>query len=391
MVARPGSIETSFCLGHLNGKGKVTSMTQTYVYPSIRSFTPLMALLAGAAISSGCSRAAGQTRSLAEAVPVLDVKLATASDIKVPRVLTLSGTLTGNEQAKVAAGAAGKVIATFVERGQVVKKGAVLVQLDPRAVRAQAQEAAAQFESLKAQQTQAELDCARTQRMFDKGAIAKAEYDRAHTQCETTKWSESAAEARKTLTAEALHDTQIRAPFDGLVVERHVTAGEYVRVDSPVVSLVDVDALRVELTVPEADLVQVQKDMTVEFRTAAGERGRAYRGKIRYIGPSVRQQTRDAVVEAVVENGTHELRPGMFVTAKLELGQQMLPSVPETAVLVEGTQRHVFVSVGGRLEDRLVQIAEARSGLVPVVDGLKSGDRVVAQLTPDIRDGARVK
>ena len=370
---------------------KVTPMIKTYVYPSIRSLTPLVALLANATICSACSRASGQTRSLAEAVSILDVKLATASDIKVPRVLTLSGTLTGNEQAKVAAGAAGKVIATFVERGQVVKKGAVLVQLDPRAVRAQAQEAAAQLESLKAQRTQAELDCARTQRMFDKGAIAKAEYDRAHTQCETTKWSESAAAAHKTLTAEALHDTQIRAPFAGLVVERNVTAGEYVRVDSPVVTLVDVDALRVELTVPEAAVVQVRQDMKVEFRTAAGDPGHAYQGKIRYIGPSVRQQTRDALVEAIVENETHELRPGMFVTAKLELGEQTLPSVPEAAVRSEGSQRHVFVSVGGRLEDRLVQIAEAKSGLVPVLDGLKAGDRVVAQLSPDIRDGARVK
>ena len=370
---------------------KVSPMTKKYVYPSIHSFTPLVAFVATAAISSGCGRASGQTLAIAEAAPILDVKLATASDIKVPRVLTLSGTLTGNEQAKVAAGAAGKVIATFVERGQVVKKGAVLVQLDPRAVRAQAQEAAAQYESLKAQREQADLDCARTQRMFDKGAISKAEYDRAHTQCQTTKWSESAADARKTLTAEALRDTQIRAPFNGLVVERNVTAGEYVRVDSPVVTLVDVDALRVELTVPEADLVQVHQDMKVEFRTAAGDRGRAYQGKIRYIGPSVRQQTRDALVEAIVENGTHELRPGMFVTAKVELGERMLPSVPETAVRIEGSQRHVFVSVGGRLKDRLVQIAEAKSGLVPVVDGLKAGDRVVAQLSPDIHDGARVK
>lgn len=321
----------------------------------------------------------------------MNVKLATALEIKVPRVLTLSGTLTGNEQAKVAAGAAGKVIATFVERGQVVKKGAVLVQLDARAVRAQAEEAAAQLESLKAQRVQANLDCTRTQRMFDKGAIAKAEYDRVHTQCETTKWSVSAAEARKSLAVEALRDTQIRAPFGGMIVERNVTAGEYVRADSPVATLVGVDALRVELTVPEADLVQVRQGMTVEFRTAAGEGGRAYQGKIRYVGPSVRQQTRDAVVEAVVENDTHQLRPGMFVTARVALGERTLPGVPETALRVDGVQHHLFVEVGGRLEDRLVQVSDSTDGLVPVVDGLKAGDRVVAQLLPGIRDGVHVR
>ena len=364
-------------------------MTQKHDFPS--STALLVGLCATAAALSACNQAAGQTRSAGEVLPIADVKLTTASDIKVPRVLTLSGTLTGSEQAKVAAGAAGKVVATFVERGQVVKKGAVLVQLDARAVRAQSEEAAAQLESLKAQRAQAELDCARTQHMFDKGAISKAEYDRAHTQCETSKWSVSAAEAHKTLTAEALRDTQIRAPFAGMIVERNVTAGEYVRVDSPVVTLVEVDALRVELTVPEADLVQVHQGMTVDFRVAANDGGHVYQGKIRYVGPSVRQQTRDAVVEAVVDNGTHDLRPGMFVTAKVALGERTLPGVPETAVRLDGVQHHVFVEVGGRLEDRLVQVADSTRGLVPVVDGLKAGDRVVAQLLPGIRDGVRVK
>ena len=321
----------------------------------------------------------------------VEVKLATAAPISVPRLLTLSGTLTGNEQARVAAGAAGKVVATFVERGQFVKKGAVLVQLDARAVRAQAEEAAAQVESLRAQRAQAELDCARTQQLFGSGAIPKADYERTRTQCETSKWSLSAAEARKTLTAEALHDTQIRAPFAGMVVERNVTNGEYVRAESPVVTLVAVDALRVELTVPEADLVQVRQGMTVDFRTAAGEGGRTYRGRIRYIGPSVRQQTRDAVVEAVVENGAHELRPGMFVTAALALGERTLPAVPETAVRRDGVQHHIFVEVAGRLEERLVQVAEPTQGLIPVADGLRSGERVVALLSPGLRDGARIK
>ena len=68
--------------------------------------------------------------------------------------------------------------------------------------------------------------------MFEKGAISKADYDSAHTSCETSKWSVAAAEARKTQIAEALRDTEIRAPFSGMVVERKVSAGEYVRADS---------------------------------------------------------------------------------------------------------------------------------------------------------------
>jgi membrane fusion protein (multidrug efflux system) len=368
---------------------EVTSMRRENDF---RDVVPLLIGLSLAVGSvSGCNRAVGQTRSAGEAIPSVDVTLTTASVMKVPRVMTLSGTLVGNEQAKVAAGAAGKIVATHVERGQVVRKGMVLARLDGRAVRAQADEAMAQLESLKAQWSQAEIDCARTQSMFDKGAISKAEHDRSNTQCKTSKWSVSAAEARKSFMTEALRDTLIRAPFSGMVVERNVTMGEYVRPDSVIATLVDVAALRVELTVPEADLLLVRKGSSIVFRTAGHSDKGTYKGKILYIGPSVRQQSRDAVIEAMVENGLHELRPGMFVTAQLALGELALPTVPEAAVRIEGGQRHVFVEVGGRLEDRLVQTADETSGMIPVKDGLKAGDRVVAQLTPVIRDGMRLK
>jgi membrane fusion protein (multidrug efflux system) len=303
----------------------------------------------------------------------------------------LSGTLIGNEQARVAAGAAGKVIATYVERGQFVKKGAVLARLDPRTVQAQAREAAAQLSSLRAQRAQSELDCERTQQMFDKGAIAKADYDRAHTACETSRFAVAAAEARRALFAQALRDSQIRAPFSGMVVEKHVSAGEYLRPDSPVATLVDVDSLRLELTVPEAELARVKQGMDVRFRVASGESGRDYSGKVRYIGPSVREQTRDGVIEAVVENASHDLRPGMFVTATLALGEQTLPGVPEAAVAKDGTSRRVFVVVDGRVEERLVSLGVIQDGIAPVLDGVRPGERIVAQLSPDVRDGVRVK
>jgi hypothetical protein len=111
----------------------------------------------------------------------------------------------------------------------------------------------------------------------------------------------------------------------------------------------------------------------------------------------VRKQTRDAVVEAVVDNPRHDLRPGMFVTASLALGERKLPAVPASAVRVEGSLRHVFVVQGSRIEDRLVQVqdglrSDGRSdGLVPIVNGVKPGEQVVVELTPAVRDGARVQ
>src|SRR5438045_3960564 len=133
------------------------------------SLLPLL-LLAGA----GCSRsgAAPVASADAEAAPIA-VKLVAAQTLKAPRVVTLSGSLIGAEEAQVAAGAAGKVVATFVERGSVVKKGAVIARLDSRALSAQAAQAAADAEGSKIQAQQSKLDCERTEHMFEKGAISK--------------------------------------------------------------------------------------------------------------------------------------------------------------------------------------------------------------------------
>ena len=353
-------------------------------------------IAAGAALialaAAGCKKPPPEatTKAGADADAPVAVALVAARDVTTPRFVTLSGTLAGSEEAQVAAGAAGKVIATFVERGSVVRKGAVMVRLDSRAATAQAAQAAADAEAQKLVAQQAKLDCDRTEHMFEKGAISKADYDKAHTQCESSKWTVSSAEARKTLTAEALRDTEIKAPFSGMVVERAVSAGEYVQPASRIATLVDTDSLRVEITVPEADVVSVRKGMAVDFRISGSPK--VYSGKIRYVGPSVRRQSRDAIVEAVFTNESHELRPGMFVTARLALGQQTLPAVPAKAVKEDGTLRHVFVANAGRLEDRLVQAAEPiANGEVPIVSGIKSGEQVVAELTPNVRDGAKVK
>jgi membrane fusion protein (multidrug efflux system) len=339
---------------------------------------------------AGCARPTTAAKVVDADAPVA-VSLVPAREVKAPRLVTLSGTLIGSEEAQVAAGAAGKVIATYVERGSVVRKGAILARLDSRAATAQAAQAAADAEASKLQAQQAKLDCDRTEHMFEKGAISKADYDKAHTQCESSKWTVSSAEARKSLTAEALRDAEIRAPFSGMVVERAVTAGEWVQPASRVATLVDTDSLRVEITVPEADVALVKQGMLIDFRTSGAGSDKLYHGKIRYVGPSVRRQSRDAIVEAVFANDNHELRPGMFVTARLALGEQSLPAVPAKAVRADGTLRHVFVATGGRLEDRLVQAGEPVGSDITIVSGVKSGEQVVAELTPEVRDGAKVK
>lgn len=367
----------------------------TSSHPPRLAAPPLVTILLSLALgaTSGCARSEAEPAKAGSAgdSPPLAVHLADVREMTIPRLLTLSGSLVGAERAQVASGAAGKVLATYVERGSVVKKGSTLAKLDSRMLNAQLAEIAAQIESLRVQQSQATLDCDRSQQMFSKGAVAKADFDRSQTQCATAKWSLAGAEARRNQLTEALRDTEIRAPFSGLVVERSVSAGEWLRVDSPVVSLVSIDALRVELTVPEADVAGLRTGQAIEFRIPAAGGKTTYRGKLKYIGPSVRSQSRDAIAEAVLDSPAPELRPGMFVTAEIALGEQVVPGVPRTAVVSEGAQHRLFVASAGRLEERLVQVGDTRGNDIPVLNGVKAGERVAAIATAELHDGVRVK
>jgi membrane fusion protein, multidrug efflux system len=349
------------------------------------------ALLLSFVIASPACRpsAADSTRPAVDSAPPVHVDPLVVEERPMPRTLRLAGTLVGNEESEVAAGVAGKVLATYVERGAYVRKGAPLAKLDGRMAAAAAEEASAQLASSKVQRDFTRAECERTQAMFDKGAISRAEYDRAHAACTAAEHTQSAAEARRLSTSTVLADSTIRAPFAGVIVERAVSPGEYVRADSKVVTLVAVDPLRLELTVPEAYVPEVRPNMALTFRTT--DDARVQHAVIRYVGPAVRRQSRDLVVEAVVENPDRLLRPGMFVLAQLSLGDAPVPVVPRAAVRSEGALHRVFAIAGNDLEERLVQLGEERGGLVAVTSGLGKGERVASRATADLRDGLKVR
>ncbi len=386
----------------------------------------LVALVALAAGSTACSRSeTAQARAKEPAVKPVQVEEVRRDAVK--RSVDVVGTLAAVDQVTISSEADGKVSKILADLGDRVTAGQVLIQLDREKAEytLDQQEAAlaralAQFgapdpqhlpeiektpdaQRANADLLQAQQSYDRATELFKRTLISQEAFDAARTTLQAKKAGYESAlqnarnlrasiqgsEATMKLAGRQLRDTEIRAPFTGMVVERAVSAGEYVRPDSRVATIVDTDSLRVEITVPEADIPNVRQGMEINFRTS-GE-GKVYHGKIRYVGPSVRRQSRDAIVEAVFTNEKKELRPGMFVTARLALGEQTLPAVPAKAVRADGSLKHVFVATGGRLEDRLVQAAEPLGNEVPIVSGVKSGEQVVAELTPDVRDGAKVK
>jgi RND family efflux transporter MFP subunit len=322
--------------------------------------------------------------------PPIHVTTALASERPMPELLTLTGSLLADKQSDIAADANGKVLSTTVERGQSVKQGELLATLDASAAALTANAALAQEQLAKTQAEQAKTECDRSKQLFDSGAISKAEYDRSVSQCTGTQWSVAAAAAQHGSAAKMVGDSAIRAPFAGVVGERYVNVGQYVQPSTRVVSLYAIDPLRLELSVPEANVALIRPDLPVDFQVAAyGEQ--TFSGKVRFISPNVRQETRDLVVEAVVPNPEGKLRPGMFATVRLKTGEKPAVVVPLAVVRKDLDPARGYVVLGGHIEERVLELGEELGGFVAVGSGVKAGEALVLNPTNLVHDGARVE
>jgi membrane fusion protein, multidrug efflux system len=354
--------------------------------------TSWVRVLSNAGLLLALSAAGCKKPAAVEQAPVQRVRVDTVvvTEDMVPRVLAFTGTLRGQHQTDLAANAAGRVLETFVERGSEVKKDDIIAKLDVRAATAAAAEAHAHVAVTGAQADAAKRDCARYEALLAQQAISQAEYDRAADQCKTLPLSKRAAEARARAAAQTVSDGTVRAPFAGVVAERAVEIGQYVRPDSRVVTLVDVDPLRLEIPVPEAVAPKVVPGAKVTF-TVAGHPGRTFEGQVKFISPAVREATRDVMAEAEVPNEERALLPGMFADVRIESGASKQPVIPKTALVQRHGRDAVFAVVEGRLEERVVQLGLVKGATVACLRGLRAGERVVNRPAETLHNGQAVE
>jgi RND family efflux transporter MFP subunit len=375
-----------------------------------------------------CGRPAGDPAAAGDAgAAPIPIDTGQAVEQPIARFTRVTGTLTAQEQAEVAAEIEGRIVATPVERGVLVTAGDALVRISAAEVAAQAREAeanAAQIQArlgqpdgkdfeiervpevatARASQQLAQADFDRVRMLFDRKLVSQAEFDLRRAQAENSqrqyesalngaqqqRQSLAAAQARVTLARKAVADTVVRAPFDGVVSERFVSVGDYVTRGAKVASVMRVNPLRVELTVPAQDIPAVAEGLLVTLEVDALP-GQTFTGHVRYVSPDVRADSRALLVEGVVPNDAGTLKPGLFVTARIEAAASSTGLViPVSAVqVVSGTSR-VFLVVGDRVEERIVTTGEALGLLVEVTGGLETGAVVAISNLAQLAEGARV-
>jgi membrane fusion protein, multidrug efflux system len=377
--------------------------------------------------AAGCGGNAATVKAEAKPEPIA-VDTTHVENRTIDRYLRVTGSLVADEQAEVSAEAPGRVIAVPVERGSHVAQGAVLARISATETSAQLLEAeanAAQIEArlgLSAGQpfdpkrvpdvmnAKASLDLAvaefgRIKSLLDQKVVSQSEYDQRRAQVDAAEQqfqmaqnaaeqsyrSLQAARARIELSRKAVSDTTIRAPFAGLVAERVVSVGDYVTRGAHVATVVRVDPMRVELTVPEQAISLITDGQAVQI-TVDAYPGEMFAAKIRYVSPSLRTDQRALTVEAVAPNADGRLKPGLFATASIQQPARAAALlVPATAVeTIAGTSR-VYVIKGDKVEERIVTLGEPVAQQVEITSGLAKGETIAAAPKGHLSDGLDVR
>jgi RND family efflux transporter MFP subunit len=392
-----------------------------------------VALVLSACVLSGCraevtgdNEPADKAGSPRAAAPIT-VTVVEATEQPLTRHIQASGTLTADEQAQVASEIAGRVVATPVERGSRVSTGALLVRIAATEAEAQADEAqanAAQLEarlaitdgtpfavdrvpevaSARATADLAQSDLQRAEMLMEKQLVSRAEFDQRRTQAEAARRQYEvarngaqqqyqallAARARVALARKALADTVVRAPFSGVVAERLVSVGDYVVKGTKVATVMRTTPLRVELTIPQSDIAAVAVGRDVDF-TVDAYPGRTFTGRVRFVSPALRADSRSLVVEAVVPNETGELKPGLFATARIEKPERTPAMLlPRTAIGTVADASRIYVIDGGRGVARLVTLGQTVGDRVEITSGVKPGELVAVTAIDRLTDGSSV-
>jgi len=366
---------------------------------------------------TGCAQAPQREDRDGKRAPSLPVRTAAVQRIDVQRNVDLVGTLTSPDQARVSSEVGGVIRKVYAELGQEVRRGQILVALETaeltlalrRAESALRQTEAqlgihepnikgfppdediAAIKTALANRDDARAQYARSKQLIAQGLLSQADLDTSLTRMKVNEAAYQAAfdtvrslkaslqerRAAYELAMKKLNDAEIRAPIGGSVSERLVQEGEFIRENTPVVTIVQMNPLKLRSAVQERFAGQIHPGLPVLFRVESYPDA-VFEGKVAFIGPSVNQDTRTFTVEVLVDNTKRQLAPGFFAKGSLQLRTDRdVMAVPEETISTLAGVAAVFVIESGKVRQQPVALGAREGKFVEILDGLK-GDEVLA-------------
>ncbi len=284
----------------------------------------------------------------------------------------------GSIQSRVPIEAASRVAARITEikvrSGDRVKRGQVLATLDASESRAQVAQAQGQLAAAQAELNRAAADEKRFSALFARGSVTASERDAAEAAYRGAAGRVAQAQAAVAAARAGLEYSTVRAPVDGVVVERLAEPGDMAMPGKPLVRLYDQNALRVELEAPE-DLAQ-KVEVGTPLKVAVASTGAVYDTRVSEIVPASDPASRSFLVRASLPSG-QRLQPGMFARATFTVGSESILTAPRDAIQEVGQLATARVVSEGRVETRMVSVGRRFGDRVEILAGLRAGQRVI--------------
>jgi len=326
----------------------------------------------------------------------------------IENILTYPADLKPFAEVRVFSRVADRILSFAWENGDEIKKGQRVAIIRTEGMHQGLVQIAAQRDAMDAQLNNQELELGRLKELLAKGSVAQAEYDRLDSSYQAAKAQRRALTASQDQLAANVADGVLTAAISGVIADKSVEAGDIAPPSVPLCRIIQVDRLKVELRLVEADVPKVRLGQTVVLHLDAYPK-RTFHGQVSVLLPYVDPQTRTNTIEITVDNpkdestGKRLLKPGMYGRAELvvERHSQVLVA-PEPALLLDNqllkaqepgeVLRKAFV-VGeqGVAHKRIIKLGARKGSLWEVLDGLEQDERLVVRGQHGLKDGQRVE
>jgi len=289
------------------------------------------------------------------------------------------GTARANESVTITARQTGSVNSITFQEGQLVRSGAILVELETRERKADLDQSRNELDQARANRDDARQKLERSNQLKSTGAVTQAKLDELEALLRFSEARVRGAEARIRSMDARLDDVRITAPFDGRVGMRMVSIGALLQPGTVVTTLDDLSKIKLDFSVPENFLGKLKIGLAVFARTPAYP-DRVFEGRVSVIDSRIDPAIRAVRVNALFDNADEALKPGLFLSVELALDKRDgARLVPEEAIVGEGTSQYVFVVRDGRAQRVVIKLGSRMQGDVEIAEGINIGDLVIVR------------
>ncbi|MFH0996210.1 MAG: efflux RND transporter periplasmic adaptor subunit [Pseudomonadota bacterium] len=344
--------------------------------------------------------------------------VATAAISREPIRYEATGTVSAKDASTLSSKIMGVVKAVYVKEGDRVIKDQVLVDIDPRQVKAQLLQAEAALSeagkaeaaALSAQHAaRASVDLARatydryvnlmktesaSRQEFDEVSArfrqSEAALGQAEAMVETSRFRIKQAEAAVAGAGVSEKDSRLIAPFDGAISAKLVDPGSLASPGTPLLKLESTDVFRVDIIVPESFIqtITLSQPVSVSIPSAGSS---VFEGTVRAISPAADAASRSFMVQVALPFDPM-IRSGMFSRVTLARGNQEMLLIPASALIHQGQLTGIFLLDADQIARfRILRTGRTSGARVEALSGIRSGDRFVVVPPPDMVDGLRVE